>query len=33
MIGEDHNDSEALGPDDAEDIYLSSGMDPDYDFR
>lgn len=39
MIGEDHYVgadspmSEMLSEADAEDIYLSSGMDPDYDFR
>lgn len=39
MIGEDHYDgedsplSEGLSATAAEDIYLSSGMDEDYDFR
>lgn len=37
-IGEDHDDddepmSNYLGATDAEDIWLSSGMDEDYDFR
>lgn len=32
-IGEDHDDSDALSPWEAEDIYMSSGMDEDYDFR
>lgn len=33
MIGEDHDDSDELSPDEAEDIWFSSGMDEDYDFR
>lgn len=39
MIGEDHHDgddgpaSNYLSESDAEDIWLSSGMDEDYDFR
>lgn len=33
MIGEDHDDSDKLSPDETEDIWLSSGMDEDYDFR
>jgi hypothetical protein len=39
MIGADHFDgddgpaSEYISESDAEDIYLSSGMDEDYDFR
>lgn len=39
MLGEDHSADpddpwgEALSEDDAEDIWLSSGMDEDYDFR
>lgn len=33
MIGEDHDDSDELLPDEAEDIWFSSGMDKDYDFR
>lgn len=37
-IGEDHDEdgarfSEALSPNEANDIYMSSGMDEDYDFR
>jgi hypothetical protein len=32
-IGDDHDDSEKLSPWEAEDIWLSSGMDEDYDFR
>jgi len=37
-LGEDHDDegnatSNYLGEDEAEDIWRSSGMDPDYDFR
>lgn len=33
MIGEDHDDGDGLSPSDAEEIWLSSGMDEDYDFR
>lgn len=33
MIGEDHNDSDNLSEEDAENIWLSSGQDEDYDFR
>lgn len=32
-FGDDHNDSEQLSTDEAEMIWLSSGKDPDYDFR
>lgn len=32
-IGEDHDDSDMLSPTEAEDIWRSSGMDEDYDFR
>ncbi|MCK8608886.1 hypothetical protein [Agromyces sp. C10] len=32
-IGDDHDASDALSPWEAEDIYMSSGMDEDYDFR
>jgi hypothetical protein len=38
VIGEDHDEdgalfAEGLSADEANDIYLSSGMDEDYDFR
>jgi len=33
LVGDDTPLSEALSPSDAEDIWLSSGMDEDYDFR
>lgn len=33
MIGDDHHDSDMLSDTEAEDIYMSSGMDEDYDFR
>lgn len=33
MIGDDHDDSQVLSDDEAEDIWRSSGMDEDYDFR
>lgn len=33
MIGEDHHDSDMLSADEANDIWMSSGMDEDYDFR
>ncbi|GAB2707447.1 hypothetical protein BKA24_000829 [Microbacterium marinum] len=33
MIGDDHNDSDSLSAYEAEDIYMSSGMDKDDDFR
>ncbi|PKZ83575.1 hypothetical protein CYJ95_01300 [Micrococcus luteus] len=33
MIGEDHDESNTLSPCEAEAIYMSSGMDEDYDFR
>lgn len=32
-IGEDHHDSDMLSATEAEDIWLLSGMDEDYDFR
>jgi hypothetical protein len=32
-IGEDHHDSNMLSQTEAEDIWLSSGMEEDYDFR
>ena len=32
-IGDDHDDGDMLSASEAEDIWLSSGMDPDYDFR
>lgn len=32
-IGDDHHDSDMISLDEAEDIWLSSGMDEDYDFR
>jgi len=32
-MGDDHDDGDMLSASEAEDIWLSSGMDPDYDFR